>query len=77
MLSPEKPTTCNRISMFALTQGIAERACLVGEVLSRATPAYSGCEKLFHKVGIFVFLIPHYPPGQMAALFTGQDAGGL
>ena len=45
MLSPEKLTTCNRISMFALKQGIAERACLVGEVLSRATPAYSGCEK--------------------------------
>ena len=44
MLLPAKLTTCYRISMFALTQGIAERACLVGEVLSRATPAYSGCE---------------------------------
>ena len=76
MLLPEKLTTCNRTMMFALTQGIAERACLVGEVLSRATPAYSGCEKLFQKVGTFVFLI-YYPPGQMAALFTGQDAGGL
>ena len=76
MFLPEKLTICKRTIMFALTQGIAERACLVGEVLSRATPAYSGCEKLFHKVGIFVFLI-YYPPGQMAALFTGQDAGGL
>ena len=76
MLSPEKLTTCKRTNIFALTQGIAERACLVGEVLSRATPAYSGCEKFFQKVGTFVFLI-YYPPGQMAALFTGQDAGGL
>ena len=57
MLLPEKLTTCKRTIIFALTQGIAERGCLVGEVLSRSTPAYSGCEKLFQIVGSLVFLI--------------------
>ena len=67
---------------------MAERAGLVGEVLARAAPAYSGWD---HRAVITGFL--HHPtsfkdnistngdgcgsPGQLAALFTGQDAGIL
>ena len=70
---------------YCILQGVAERAGLVGEVLARAAPAYSGWDHravitiIQHllKIIFLQMVMVGGSPGQLAALFTGQDAGIL